>query len=135
MTGPHLHLEYAPNGQIFQNDQKVDPMDCIGATVSGSITVGDNGSLADDAFSVAINGIVVCTTSIGATNTCGIGNLRPGTATLTITVVVAPDDAGTFAISLGDGLTFAGGGTSVSNVLPQGGSASYQITIPPPPPP
>ena len=134
VTGPHLHLEYAPNGQIFQNDQKVDPMECIGATVSGSITVGDNGALADDAFSVAINGLVVCTTTIGATNTCGIGNLRPGIATLTITVVIAPDDVGTYAITLGDGLTFAGGGTFVSNVLPQGGSTSYQITIPQPTP-
>ena len=135
VTGPHLHFEYAPNGQIFQNDQKVDPMACIGATVSGSITVGDNGNLADDAFSVAIDGIIVCTTTIGASNTCAVGNLRPGTVTLTITAVVAPDDVGTYGISLGNGLTFAGGGTSVSGTLREGGSTSFEVIIPAPPPP
>ena len=63
---PHLHVEYAPNGQIHNNDSKVDPEPCIGGNIAGSITVSDNGSLADDAFSVAINGLVVCQTAIGA---------------------------------------------------------------------
>ncbi len=36
VTGPHLHLEYVPNGQIFLNkDQKVDPFPCINANLMG----------------------------------------------------------------------------------------------------
>lgn len=129
-SGPHLHVEYAPNGEIFVKASKVDPEACIGQNVTGSITVRDNGSLADDAFRVAINGLVVCQTTIGASNTCGVGGLRPGTATLTITAVVAPDDVGTFEITLGSGLTFSGGSTSASGTLPQGGSMSFTIIIP-----
>ncbi len=129
-TGPHLHVEYAPNGSIFVNDNKVNAEPCVGRNVSGSITVRDNGSLADDAFSVAINGQAVCQTQIGAANTCGIGNLRPGTATLTITALIAPDDVGTYEISLGDGLTFSNGTTVRSGTIPEGGSAAFTINIP-----
>jgi murein DD-endopeptidase MepM/ murein hydrolase activator NlpD len=133
-TGPHLHIEYAPNGQIFDKSSKVDPMPCIGGNVTGSITVRDNGNLADDAFSVAIDGKVVCTTAIGASNTCAVGKLKPGTKTLTLTAVIAPDDVGTYEIILGDKLTFSNGSTQVSGVIPQGGSASYSIIVPASPP-
>jgi murein DD-endopeptidase MepM/ murein hydrolase activator NlpD len=129
-TGPHLHIEYAPNGQIFNNASKVDPMPCIGGNVTGSITVRDNGPLADDAFSVAIDGLVVCTTDVGASNTCAVGNLRPGEKTLTLTAVIAPDNVGTFEITLGDRLTFLDGSTDVSGVISQGESVSYQIIVP-----
>lgn len=131
-SGPHLHIEYAPDGNIFNRDSKVDPAPCIDKNFFGSITVRDNGSLADDAFSIAINGLLVCQTSIGASNTCGVGNLRPGTATLTIVAVIAPDNVGTYEISLADGLTFAGGSTVRSGTLPQGGAASFSIIIPTP---
>jgi murein DD-endopeptidase MepM/ murein hydrolase activator NlpD len=131
---PHLHVEYAPNGLIYENPSKVDTGACIGGNVTGSITVADNGSAADDAFTVAINGLTVCQTSIGATNTCAVGNLRSGTATLTITANIAPDDIGTFGITLANGLRFQGGGTSVSGVIPRGGTESFIITIPAPSP-
>lgn len=130
VTGPHLHIEYAPNGKIYDRDSKVDPEPCIDQNVTGSITVRDNGSLADDAFSVAINGLIVCRTAIGASNTCAVGNLRPGTATLTLTAVIAPDNVGTYEISLAERLTFSDGSTTRSGTLPQGGSASFTITIP-----
>jgi murein DD-endopeptidase MepM/ murein hydrolase activator NlpD len=129
-TGPHLHVEYAPNGSIFVRDNKVNPEPCIGRNVSGSVTVRDNGSLADDAFTVSINGQTVCQTQIGASNTCGIGNLRPGTATLTIVAVIAPDDVGTYEVSLAQGLTFSDGTTVRSGTIPQGGSASFTIIVP-----
>lgn len=129
-TGPHLHIEYAPNGQIFNNDGKVDPVPCIGGNVSGSITVRDNGFLADDAFIVALDGREVCRTAIGASNTCAVGNLRPGTATLTLTAFIAPDNVGTYEITLAEGLTFSDGSTLRSGTLPQGGSVSFAIDIP-----
>lgn len=129
-TGPHLHVEYAPNGQIFDNDSKVDPEPCIGGNVTGSITVRDNGSLADDAFIVSIDGLEVCRTAIGASNTCAIGNLRPGIATLTIAAFIAPDNVGTYEIILSEGLSFADGSIIRSGTLPQGGSASFTINIP-----
>ncbi|MDZ4262531.1 MAG: M23 family metallopeptidase, partial [Pseudomonadota bacterium] len=130
VTGPHLHIEYAPNGQIYDRDSKVDPEPCIDQNVTGSITVRDNGTLADDAFILAINGLVVCRTAIGASNTCAVGNLRPGTATLTLTAIIAPDNVGTYEISLADGLTFGDGSTVRSGTLPQGGAALFSISIP-----
>lgn len=130
VTGPHLHVEDLPNGQIHDNASKIDPFPCIGRNVTGSITVRDNGNLADDAFSVAIDGLVVCTTSIGASNTCAVGSLRPGTHTLSLTVVIAPDNVGTFEITLGDGLTFSDGSTVQSGAPPQGAAVSWLITVP-----
>jgi murein DD-endopeptidase MepM/ murein hydrolase activator NlpD len=129
-SGPHLHIEYAPNGQIYKRGDKVDPRPCIGRNVTGSITVRDNGNLADDAFRVAIDGVVVCTTDIGASNTCAVGNLRPGTKTLSLTAVIAPDDVGTYEVILGNGLTFAGGGTRATGTVPRGGTASASIIVP-----
>ena len=75
---------------------EIYPEPCIDQNVSGSITVRDNGFLADDAFSVSLDGLIVCVTAIGASNTCGIGNLRSGTATLTLVAVIAPDNVGTY---------------------------------------
>jgi murein DD-endopeptidase MepM/ murein hydrolase activator NlpD len=129
VTGPHLHIEYAPNGKIYQGG-KVDPMPCIGRNVNGSITVRDNGNLADDAFIVSIDGLLVCTTSIGASNTCAVGSLRPGTHTLSLFVVIAPDNIGTYEIILGNGLTFSDGSTEQSGSPPQGYSAFYLINVP-----
>lgn len=130
VTGPHLHVEYAPNGTIYAKDGKVDLEPCMGVTISGAITVRDNGNLADDAFRVSIDGRVVCETSLGATNTCAVGNLRPGRAILTITAIVAPDNVGTYEITLADGLSFDGGGTRREGTLAEGQSASFGITIP-----
>ena len=129
-SGPHLHIEYAPNGKIYDRKSKADPEPCIDQNVTGSITVRDNGSLADDAFTVAINGLIVCKTAIGAANTCAVGNLRPGTATLTIIAFIAPDNVGTYEIALAQGLTFSDSSTRRSGTVPQGGSASFTINIP-----
>ncbi len=129
-SGPHLHVEYAPNGKIYDKASKVDPEPCINSNATGGITVRDNGSVADDAFTVLINGLQVCSTTIGASNTCAVGNLRSGTATLTIIANIAPDDVGTYEVTLSDGLTFSDGTTVRSSTLPQDGSASFPINIP-----
>ncbi|HYW06747.1 MAG TPA: M23 family metallopeptidase [Longimicrobium sp.] len=130
-TGPHLHFEYVPNGEIVQNKNRIDPAPCIqDRTVTGSITVSDNGNLADDAFAVYLDNIHLGTTSIGASNNFAINNLIPGPHTLRITGVVVPDNVGTYEISLASGITFAGGGTTTSGVIPSGGSASFGIVVP-----
>jgi murein DD-endopeptidase MepM/ murein hydrolase activator NlpD len=130
--GPHLHFEYVPNGQIIQSKNRIDPDACVDALASGSITVRDNGSLADDAFEVTLDGIRLGETTIGGANTLAVSNLIPGPHVLGITATIAPDNVGTYQVTLNDGLTFAGGGTSRSNVLPQGGSATFAIVVPAP---
>ena len=134
VTGPHLHLEYAPNGEIFVNEGKVDPFPCIGSNVSTSITVGDNGPVADDAFRVILDGFTLGETTIGGTNTLAAGNLRPGNHTLTVVAIIAPDNAGTLGVSLTDGVTFTDNTTTRSTTLPQGGQVSYVIVVPSQPP-
>ncbi len=133
-SGPHLHVEYGPNGKIFTNKgAKIDPHACIGQDVTGSIRVRDNGNLADDSFAVSINGREVCRTTIGAANSCVVGALRPGTAQLSVTVLVAPDNVGTYEITLSNGMTFADGSTTRVGSPPQGTTVTYEIIIQAPP--
>lgn len=130
-TGPHLHFEYAPSGKIFVRNEKVNPMPCLEKLASGTLTIRDNGTLADDAFSVSLNGTGVCQTSIGAANSCALGQLRPGNYALVITAVIAPDDVGTFEISVASDSNMAINGIrSVSGTVPQGGSAAYTLNVP-----
>ena len=133
-TGPHLHFEYVPNGQIIQSKNRIDPDACVNTLASGSITVRDNGNIADDAFEVYLDGILIGSTAIGASNTLAINNLIPGNHTLRLVAIVAPDNVGTYEIRLSDGLTFAGSLSVVSGVISQGGSATYTIVVPQPNP-
>ena len=48
---------------------------------------------------------------------------------LTIKVIIAPDNIGTFGIKLGDSLTFSDGSTSASVTPPQGASVSFTIIV------
>lgn len=133
-SGPHLHFEYVPNGQIFGSKQRIDPDACIDALASGSVTVSDSGSLADDAFSVEIDGFLIGQTTIGGANTLAISNLRPGTHTLALTVITAPDNVGTYTVVLNDGLTFVAGGTSQTGSAGQGVTLSWEFNVPTPTP-
>eukprot|EP00300_Choanocystis_sp_HF-7_P005524 c14129_g1_i1.p1 GENE.c14129_g1_i1~~c14129_g1_i1.p1 ORF type:complete len:283 (+),score=40.02 c14129_g1_i1:874-1722(+) len=129
-TGPHLHFEYAPNGRIFVKTSKIDPVPCISTTATGSITVSDNGSLADDAFSLFIDGILIGSTTIGGLNNFAVNGLIPGIHTLSLEVIIAPDDAGTYLITLADGLTFTDGSTSRVGSPPQGTIVTESIRVP-----
>ncbi len=129
-TGPHLHLEYAPSGAVYANPNRIDPHACIGRNVSGSITIRDNGNIADDAFQVSVDGREVGRTQIGQPNSIAVNNLLPGQHRLTITVLIAPDNQGTYEVSLSNGWTFVGGGTARSAFPPQGASDSYDFIVP-----
>ena len=129
-TGPHLHLEYAPNGSFTDRATRIDPRPCLERNATGQITVRDDGSLADDAFLIKLYGITVCQTSIGASNSCAIGKLRPGRYVLSLEVTTAPDGVGTWEVILADGLTFDGGGVRKSGTTPPGGVVSWWIIVP-----
>lgn len=129
-SGPHLHMEYVPNGQIIQSKSRIDPDACIDAQGSGSVTVSDSGNLADDAFGVAIDGFSIGQTAIGASNTLAISNLKVGSHTLALRVLVAPDNVGTYTVRLNDGLRFADGSTVKSGSAPQGATLSWQFVVP-----
>lgn len=129
-SGPHLHMEYVPNGQIIQSKSRIDPDACMDAEGSGSVTVSDSGSLADDAFGVAIDGFTIGQSAIGASNTLAISNLKVGQHTLTLTVVVAPDNVGTYTVRLNDGLKFTDGSTFKSGSAPAGATLSWGFIVP-----
>jgi murein DD-endopeptidase MepM/ murein hydrolase activator NlpD len=129
-SGPHLHMEYVPNGQIIQSKSRIDPDACMDAEGSGSVTVSDSGNLADDAFGVAIDGFSIGQTAIGASNTLAISNLKVGQHTLTLTVVVAPDNVGTYTVRLNDGLKFNDGSTSKSGSAAAGATLSWGFIVP-----
>lgn len=129
-SGPHLHFEYVPNGQIIQSKSRIDPDACVDSEGSGSVTVSDSGSLADDAFAVAIDGFSIGQTAIGASNTLAISNLKVGQHTLTLSVTVAPDDVGTYTVVLNDGLIFTDGTVSKTGSAPQGATLSWEFIVP-----
>lgn len=129
-TGPHLHFEYAPKGKFFEKDAKRDPMLCVDKLAKGTLVVRDNGTRADDAFSVSVVGIT-CQTTTGQANSCALGQLRKGTYTLTLTVIEAPDNRGTYEISINSESSMTiNGAKKVSNTIPLGASASYSLNVP-----
>lgn len=129
-TGPHLHFEYVPNGAIIRSPSRIDPTPCVGNTVNGSIRVFDNGTAADDSFRITLDGVVLGETAIGQANTFAANNLIQGNHTLVITVLIAPDNVGTYQVDLSQGITFSDGTTSKSGSPPQGQSVQYIIVVP-----
>jgi hypothetical protein len=128
-SGPHLHMEYVPNGAIFQSPNRIDPDACVHPLGASSITVGDSGALADDAFELLIDGVTIGQTLIGATNTLNVSGLRRGPHVLTLVVLIAPDDIGTFTVTLHDGLVFADGTTSVTGQPPEGTVIQFNFSV------
>lgn len=130
-TGPHLHFEYVPNGEIIQSKERIDPEPCISSgNADGSLTIRDNGNLADDAFELFLDDILIGSTQIGASNSIALSNLRPGKRALKLTCTVAPDNVGTYEVLLSKGVVFESGGTRESGTLTKGGSRSWGILIP-----
>ena len=130
-TGPHLHFEYYPNGKYVNHKGSTDPQPCIqDATAMGAITVRDDGSLADDAFEVSIDGDVIGTTDVGQRNNFAVNNLIPGPHTLAVKGVVVPDNIGTYEVVLSEGVVFDDGTARRSGTVPTGGVASFAIRAP-----
>nr|WP_321485607.1 M23 family metallopeptidase [uncultured Draconibacterium sp.] len=129
-TGPHLHFEYAPNGNISLSKSRIDPMPCITASLEGGINIRDNGTLADDAFDAYLNGHFIGKTTIGDSNSIALSSLMPGEMTLKVVCTIAPDNVGTLEIILNNGILFTNGSNVLSTELEQGESMSLIIVIP-----
>lgn len=127
---PHLHFEYATSGATFNTRGRINPGPCIGEGVNGSIRIRDNGNLADDAFRVAVDGLVLGETSIGQPNSFAINGLRPGQHSLVVTAIVAPDNVGTLQIDLNNGWLFTDGTATKSDTLTQGQAKTYTFNVP-----
>lgn len=93
--------------------------------------VRDNGYSADDAFSVSIDGARLCSTTTGAANSCALGALRPGRYTLRVTADQAPDDLGTYEITLSAPNVLVDGAKRVSGSPRQGVSIDHVLTVSP----
>lgn len=96
VTGPHLHLEYSPSGEIFDKDSKVDPHICmtpcpeppVPLTIIGTETITTNSSAqytatgcpSNVAWSVSGNGATISSTGL-----LTVGSTACGTLTITAT--------------------------------------------------
>ncbi|GAA0945938.1 hypothetical protein Vau01_108770 [Virgisporangium aurantiacum] len=117
VTGPHLHVEYSPNGTVFTKDSRVDPAACIGAGPTGSITVQDDNS-PGSAFTVAVDRRHVCEVTVGGQRSCVIGGLHPGIRQITITAMPGTGgDHTRYKIILNDGLKFPNGATEQTDYI------------------
>ncbi|NOY05815.1 MAG: hypothetical protein GXO82_04155 [Chlorobi bacterium] len=99
--------------------------DCQG-NGTAIITVFDDGTIADDAFSLSVTGYGnLGSTPAGGQRVYTI-NLPPGHYTATLTCILAPDDAGTYSIIF-SGSASGNGGSGVFGGV--GESASYQFVV------
>jgi murein DD-endopeptidase MepM/ murein hydrolase activator NlpD len=129
-TQPHLHFEIAPRGNILQNKNKADPYGCVASTATGDIVLRDNGSIADDAFVLSIDGEEVLRTTPGGEATRRTGPLRLGDHDLKLFCELAPDNVGTYEILLSGRAVFkTGDQRRRSSTLTQGGSFTEKIVV------
>lgn len=99
-----------------------------------AVVVRDNGNVPDDIFEVSLDGVVMGQTTKGGSGQFRLKNLRPGTRTLTLRTVEDDSPPGTYEITLNDGLTFEGGGTTRSGGLNLGQSTGFSVVVPAPAP-
>jgi len=102
-------------------------------TGTAAINVGDNGPAPDDVFAVSVDGVALGQTDKGGTGAFRLGDLVPGTHTLTITCLddgADGADIGTLGISLNDGVTFTDGTTALSDELQLNETKNYSINVP-----
>lgn len=135
VTGPHLHFAILAGVSASGNQKSfVDPEPCVDQSQAASITVRDRGPDFDDVFAVSINGVQVCVTDPGGSNTCGIeSNLLPSHSTVTLTITCLLDGTqggGGYEIVLANGLTFDDGSTTMDGVISEGSSASFAVLVP-----
>ena len=86
----------------------------------------DSGSLKDDIFDLSVSGLGnLGTTPAGGLRTYG-ANLSPGTYTATVTVILAPDDVGTFTLVIYENRNVI---ASSSGGPPEGSAISVPFTV------
>ena len=106
-----------------QQDEEIQGLTGYNVT----LVLYDSGSAADDVFNLYVNGYGnLGQTPAGGLRSYGL-NLLPGTYSAVVTVVVAPDDVGTYT------LTVLYNGESIGSITgspPQGSSATLTFTVP-----
>ncbi len=96
------------------------------------VKIFDNGSVADDKFSLRVDGVYYGETQYGSSNTFGVRNLAIGAHTVKVTYTgCSPcSGPGTLGIELGSNVTFSGGGrTKDVSLNPIGDSVTYTIYV------
>ena len=103
---------------------------------SATVQWGDYGTeatVADDAFQLWFAGRYLGVSPTGGrTGRVQVSGLEVGTHELRIRCSVAPDNAGTFAIDLGGGARFSGGGTHREGLLRLRQSRTFNVNVPAP---
>jgi len=106
-----------------QQDEEVEGLSGYNIT----LVLYDSGSAADDVFSLSVAGYgSLGQTPAGGLRSYGL-NLPPGSYTASVTVILAPDDVGTYT------LTVLYNGESIGSITgspPQGSSATLSFTVP-----
>lgn len=106
-----------------QQDEEIQGLTGYNVT----LVLYDSGSAADDVFGLSVGGYgSLGQTPAGGLRSYGL-NLLPGTYTAIVTVVLAPDDVGTYTLSvLYNGASIG----SITGSPPQGSSATLTFTVP-----
>jgi uncharacterized Zn-binding protein involved in type VI secretion len=106
-----------------QQDEEVEGLSGYNIT----LVLYDSGSAADDIFNLSVGGYgSLGQTPAGGLRSYGL-NLLPGSYTAVVTVVLAPDDVGTYTLTvLYDGESIG----SITGAPPQGSSATLTFTVP-----
>lgn len=103
----------------------------VGTGTTGQVIVRDDGPAADDSFQIIVDGTPVGSpTPLGGSSSTALTGLSRGQHSLIIRFA-GGTPVGTFEIRLGQGVTFAGGGTVRSGVLNNiGDTAAFTIVVP-----
>ncbi len=89
----------------------------------------DSGNLKDDIFELSVSGLGnLGTTPAGGLRTYG-ANLSPGTYMATVTVILAPDDCGTYTLIVREGSKTLASASSGMSCPPQGSAISVPFTV------
>ncbi|MFC1528057.1 carboxypeptidase-like regulatory domain-containing protein [Candidatus Neomarinimicrobiota bacterium] len=106
-----------------QQDEEVEGLSGYNIT----LVLYDSGSAADDIFNLSVGGYgSLGQTPAGGLRSYGL-NLLPGSYTAVVTVVLAPDDVGTYTLTvLYDGESIG----SITGAPPQGSSGTLTFTVP-----